>query len=101
MPAWPGRLGLSWFFDVSPAELVERPAVPRPTATRHPPRRSCSASLAACSPSGCDSDGVGALYEQVRAGPALLDAVLGRPNGDRDLTDLDHLAELLVAELAG
>ena len=44
-------------------------------------------------------DGVGALYEEVRASQALLDAVLGRPNGDRDLTDLDHLAELLVAEL--
>ena len=46
-------------------------------------------------------DGVGAVYEHLRATPALLDAVLGRPNGDRDLTDLDHLAELLVAELAG
>ena len=46
-------------------------------------------------------DGVGALYEEVRATPQLLRAVLGRPNGERDLTDLDHLAELLVAEVAG
>jgi exodeoxyribonuclease V beta subunit len=45
--------------------------------------------------------GVAGLYEQLRAEPALLDAVLGRPNGDRDLTDLDHISELLVAGLTG
>ena len=39
------------------------------------------------------------MYEEVRATPQLLRAVLGRPNGDRDLTDLDHLAELLVTEV--
>ena len=45
-------------------------------------------------------DGVGALYEELRAdaGSCSMPCSDG-PNGDRDLTDLDHLAELLVAEL--
>ncbi len=93
-------VGLSWFFDVAPAELVERPggaAADGDTDTRLAQLQRRLAALA----ERLRSDGVGALYEEVRASQALLDAVLGRPNGDRDLTDLDHLGELLVAEFGG
>ena len=41
------------------------------------------------------------FYECMRRREALLAAVLGRQDGDRDLTDLDHLAEVLVTATAG
>jgi len=40
-------------------------------------------------------------YDYVRADSGLVANVLGRLSGERDLTDLDHIAELLAAELPG
>ena len=91
--------GLSWFFSVQPGELVE-PAVGAPTVDGDSALAGLQRRLATLGDQ-LRRAGVGAVYEHVRAAPALLDAVLGRRNGDRDLTDLDHLAELLVAELSG
>ncbi len=90
--------GLSWFFDISPHELVATTRAAQPDGDS--PLARLQRRLAALG-ERMRRDGVGALYEELRATPELLDAVLGRPNGDRDLTDLGHLAELLVAELAG
>ncbi len=90
--------GLSWFFDIAPRDLVEQPG--DASSDGDSPLARLQRQLAERA-ERLRRHGVGALYEEVRAAPALLDAVLGRPNGDRDLTDLDHLAELLVAELAG
>ncbi len=90
--------GLSWFFDIAPHELVAASRATQPDGDS--PLARLQRGLAALG-ERMRRDGVGALYEELRATPELLDAVLGRPNGDRDLTDLDHLAELLVAELAG
>ena len=71
---------------------------PNPTATRR--SLDCSGDWLR-SASGCAATVSVRCTRSSAATPELLDAVLGRPNGDRDLTDLDHLAELLVAELAG
>jgi exodeoxyribonuclease V beta subunit len=91
--------GLSWFFSVQPGELVE-PAVGAPTVDGDSALAGLQRRLARLGDQ-LRRAGVGAVYEHVRAAPELLDAVLGRRNGDRDLTDLDHLAELIVAELSG
>ena len=53
--------------------------------------------------------GVSAFYEELKAGvrtpgdavAGLVDTVLGREGGDRHLTDLDHISELLTAALQG
>jgi exodeoxyribonuclease V beta subunit len=90
--------GLSWFFDIAPHALVATSRTAQPDGDS--PLARLQRRLAALG-ERMRRDGVGALYEELRATPDLLDAVLGRPNGDRDLTDLDHLAELIVAELAG
>jgi len=42
-----------------------------------------------------------AWYDQVRAQSHLVETLLARPTGERELTDLDHVAELLAAELVG
>ncbi len=44
-------------------------------------------------------DGIAAFYDAQKAGPGLLETVLGLPDGVRHLTDLDHIAELLAAAL--
>ncbi len=44
--------------------------------------------------------GVAALYEELRRA-TLLEQVLGAADGDRNLTDVDHIAELLVARTHG
>ena len=44
--------------------------------------------------------GLAALMAEVRA-EGLLGRVLGRPGGERDLTDLDHLLELMQASVGG
>ncbi|MFM7686637.1 MAG: PD-(D/E)XK nuclease family protein, partial [Actinomycetota bacterium] len=40
-----------------------------------------------------------AWYDHVRSESNLVTTLLSRPSGERDLTDLDHIAELLAAEL--
>lgn len=53
--------------------------------------------------------GVSAFYEELKARVSdpdglvagLVDTVLGREGGDRDLTDLDHISELLAVALQG
>jgi exodeoxyribonuclease V beta subunit len=40
-----------------------------------------------------------AWYDSVRAQSDLVATLLGRPSGERDLTDFDHIAELVAAEL--
>ena len=47
--------------------------------------------------------GVTALYMRYRTDPSFLDRVLSRPDGERVLTDLDHIAEILASHptLAG
>ena len=53
--------------------------------------------------------GVSAFYEELKARLAdpndlvagLVDTLLGRDGGDRDLTDLDHISELLATALQG
>lgn len=42
-----------------------------------------------------------AWYDRVRAESGAVTTLLGRSGGERDLTDLDHIAELLAAELHG
>ncbi len=49
---------------------------------------------------GSGQSGVGAFYEELRAESAVLATVLSRPNGDRNLADLDHVADLLTAATA-
>jgi exodeoxyribonuclease V beta subunit len=88
--------GLSWFFDIAPGELIE----PIDGADGVSRLAELQRQLAVLGEQ-LRRHGVGALYEHLRAQPVLLAAVLGHANGDRDLTDLDHLAELLVAELSG
>lgn len=46
-------------------------------------------------------EGVGPTYEEVRSASSLLDVVLGGADGDRQLADLDHIAELLVTATSG
>ena len=92
--------GLSWFFGIAPDELVDRPG--DSTQVDHGDTRLAELQRRlATLGERLRRDGVGAFYEHVRAQPALLDAVFARPTGDRDLTDLDHLAEVLVAALRG
>lgn len=45
--------------------------------------------------------GVSALVREVWGESGVAARLLGRPDGDRDLTDLDHLAELLRTEATG
>ncbi|MCU1396532.1 MAG: Exodeoxyribonuclease [Ilumatobacteraceae bacterium] len=50
--------------------------------------------------------GVAAFYDEQKGGAhvsggSLIDTVLGRTGGERHLTDLDHIAELLAAALLG
>ncbi len=45
--------------------------------------------------------GVAAFYDEQKQETTLLRAVLARQGGDRELTDLDHIAELLADELHG
>ena len=47
------------------------------------------------------SAGVAAFYDEQKQETALLRTVLARQGGDRELTDLDHIAELLADELHG
>jgi exodeoxyribonuclease V beta subunit len=42
-----------------------------------------------------------AWYDQVRSQSQLVETLLARPTGERELTDLDHVAELLSTELVG
>ncbi len=42
-----------------------------------------------------------AWYDSVRAESGLIERLLGWPGGERELTDLDHVAELLAADLGG
>jgi exodeoxyribonuclease V beta subunit len=83
--------GLSWFFGIAPADLVDRHLEDGDSRLAELQRRLATLG------ERLRRDGVGAFYEHVRVQPALLDAVFSRPSGDRDLTDLDHLAEVLVA----
>jgi exodeoxyribonuclease V beta subunit len=46
------------------------------------------------------SGGLAALMAEMRAG-GLLGRVLGRPGGERDLTDLDHVLELMQGAVGG
>jgi exodeoxyribonuclease V beta subunit len=45
--------------------------------------------------------GVGAFFDMLRAQPDVIDSVLGQPDGQRCLTDLEHIAELLAERLHG
>ncbi len=42
-----------------------------------------------------------AWYDRVRADSQLVSTLLGAPGGERRLTDIDHVAELLATELTG
>ncbi len=45
--------------------------------------------------------GVAAFFDALRATKEVIDSVLGRPDGPRCLTDLEHIAELLAERLHG
>jgi exodeoxyribonuclease V beta subunit len=45
--------------------------------------------------------GVAAAYDELKSGTRMLPSLLVRPTGDRDLTDLDHIAELLADRTHG
>jgi exodeoxyribonuclease V beta subunit len=92
--------GLSWFFGIAPGELVD-PAGDQALGVGADTRLAELQRRLAMLGERLRRDRVGAFYEHVRAQPALLDAVFARPTGDRDLTDLDHLAEVLVAAMRG
>ena len=92
--------GLSWFFGIAPADLADRTDDLAPGEAGDTRLAELQRRLATLG-ERMRRDGVGAFYEHVRAQPALLDSVFGRPTGDRDLTDLDHLAELVVAAMRG
>ena len=93
--------GLSWFFDLSPAELRSVPLDLEPDAAlEDSPLVRLQRELAELA-HRLRADGVGPFYEHVRSETRLLDVTLSVPGGDRNLTDCDHIAELLVAELRG
>ena len=88
---------LSWFFDISPDELVETSS--GATGADGDSRLAALQRQLAMLADRMRQHGVGAFYEQLRAGPGCSTPCSARPNGDRNLTDLDHVADLLVAEL--
>ncbi len=92
--------GLSWFFGIAASDLVEPAGVAALGEVGDTRLAELQRRLATLG-ERLRRDGVGAFYEHVRAQPALLDAVFARSTGDRDLTDLDHLAEVLVAATGG
>ena len=91
--------GLSWFFDVDPATLADGSAS-NPESTGDSPLVELQQKLAVLA-EGLRVRGIGAFYEHLRSESRLLDVVLAAPNGDRHLTDVDHIGDLLVAELHG
>jgi exodeoxyribonuclease V beta subunit len=87
--------GLSWFFDLAPGDLADRRDDADDSSLAELQRELATLG------ERLRHDGVGAFYERVRVRPALLAAVFARQTGDRDLTDLDHVAELLVDATRG
>ncbi|MGH9136642.1 MAG: UvrD-helicase domain-containing protein, partial [Acidimicrobiales bacterium] len=92
--------GLSWFFDIPPSDLVDRPDQLVAHGHREPALAVLQRRLATLA-DDLRTFGVGAFYEHLRAESTLLGVTLGRPQGGRDLADLDHIAELLVTALRG
>lgn len=83
--------GLGWFFDLDPTTLTDDDGDQLAGLQRQ---------LAV----GADvmrTEGVGAVYERLRAETDVLDVVLGGRDGDRRLADLDQIAELLVVATTG
>jgi exodeoxyribonuclease V beta subunit len=78
---------LGWFFDADPASLVGAggdAAVARlqEQCAQHADRMR--------------KNGVAAAYDVLKSTQGLVHGVVGRDGGDRDLADLDHIAELLA-----
>ena len=92
--------GLGWFFDHDPAELADQHE-PEPDPDRFETPMATLQRTLAIDAERLRAKGVGAFYEQVRSESALLRVVLSRPNGDRNLADLDHIADLLVSATRG
>jgi len=90
--------GLGWFFDHDPADLTDQQdADPDAFET---PMAELQRSLAVLA-DRLRTRGIGSFYEQLRSESVVLRVVLSRPNGDRNLADLDHIAELLVSATRG
>ncbi|MDQ3543169.1 MAG: UvrD-helicase domain-containing protein, partial [Actinomycetota bacterium] len=95
--------GLGWFFDHDPAQLTDQhDADPRnaDVGAFETPMAELQRTLAVLA-DRLRTRGVGAFYEQMRSESVVLRVVLSRPNGDRNLTDLDHIAALLVSATRG
>ncbi len=86
--------GLSVFLNRAPADLD--PSRPGADLRLAEMQRQCAewAEVMATSP-------LLAWYDRVRSGSGLVSTVLAAPGGERHLTDLDHVAELLATELTG
>lgn len=95
--------GLGWFFDHDPAQLTDQhDADPRnaDVGAFETPMAELQRTLAVLA-DRLRTSGIGAFYEQMRSESVVLHVVLSRPNGDRNLTDLDHIADLLVSATSG
>jgi len=85
--------GLSWFFGLDPADLAD-------TAEGDAAVVGLQQQLAVLA-DHLRTHGIGALYEHLRSTTRLVDSLLASPSGDRDLADVDHIGDLLVAALHG
>ena len=88
--------GLGWFFDLRPGELADGftgDGFESPLARLQQRLARLGDRVR--------SAGVGAFYEELRAESVVLATVLSRPNGDRNLADLDHVADLLTEATRG
>lgn len=91
--------GLSWFFDEAVAELAasagaDESGVGADVLTAIQSRLAEWAEV-------LRRQGVAAFVARVWRDASIRERVLGRPTGERDLTDLDHLAELLHTASGG
>ncbi len=87
---------LTWFGGMTPAELVALDALDDDGPDGFGGLVERLRGWAACVAGG----GLAALMAEMRAG-GLLERVLARPGGERDLTDLDHVLELLQGVVGG
>ncbi|UDY34764.1 UvrD-helicase domain-containing protein [Dermatobacter hominis] len=92
-------VGLSWFFDLDAATIAAT-AADDPTGAGAETLTSIQRTLVAWA-EVLRRQGVAAMVERVWRESDLRERVLARATGERDLTDLDHLAELLHTATGG
>ncbi len=96
-------VALSWFFDLDAASVAGT-VVPSGSTASGPDDAELLTTVQRTLVAWAEvlrRQGVAALVERVWRESSLRARVLARPTGERDLTDLDHLAELLHAATSG